>query len=41
MIQAYLDLYRHYWQFTKDYGWKIALVIIPISITLFVIMKNK
>ena len=40
MIQAYLNIYRQHWQFMKDYGWKVALVIIPIIIIL-VIMKNK
>ena len=37
MIQAYIDLCKHYWEFTKNYGWKITLVIIPVLIIIFII----
>lgn len=41
MIQAYLNLCKEYLQFTKDYGWKIALVIIPVSVVILILMKRQ
>ena len=40
MIQAYLNLCKEYLQFAKDYGWKVALVIIPLSVVILIIMKK-
>ena len=41
MIQAYLNLCKEYWQFAKDYGWKVALVIIPVSVIILIFMKRQ
>ena len=41
MIEAYIELYKAKWNFFFQYGWKIALPIMVISVILFLIIIKK